>query len=181
VICQTTTLDNGQSTQVQTNYANDGTGNVRSIVEIGFNGSPRRQTITTYWHETNPQYVAYNLTNLVASVSIRDGSNNEVSRTSFGYDDYAHYPMTTYSGGVPNHNSSYDTNYMTRGNRTSNSKYYIEQARSITSYAKYDIAGNVLWAQDPKGNVSTTSYVSYPYSYVFPASTVSGKRATSSA
>ncbi len=174
VISQTNTLDSGQSTQVQTTYSSDGTGNVSSVVEYGFDGLARRKTVTTYWHETHSQYVAKNLTNLVASVSIRNGSDTEVSRTTFAYDDYANYPMTGYSS-VPNHHSSYDATYQVRGNRTGSSRYYIEQARSITAFAKYDIAGNVVWTQDPKGNVSTTSYAS---PYAFPSSTANALNQT---
>ncbi|MGI0015055.1 MAG: hypothetical protein ACREBU_16680, partial [Nitrososphaera sp.] len=79
VTSQTTTLDNGLSTRVDTTYTTDGTGNVREIIENGFSGSALRWTVTNYLHETNSVYTGLNMTDLVSSTSVRNGVGVEVS------------------------------------------------------------------------------------------------------
>jgi RHS repeat-associated protein len=167
VTSQVTTLDNSLTTQVDTTYTADNTGNVHEVVEKGFDGQPYRITTTSYWHEAHSEYTAKNLTNLVSMVSVKNGSSIEVARSTRSYDEYASYPMTSYAS-VPMHDSSYGTSYTIRGNATSVGQYYLEQSRYIYSHAKYDITGNVVWAQDPNGSATTTTYYPSLYNYTFP-------------
>jgi len=102
--------------------------------------------------------------------SVFGATGPQQSRTSFEYDNYA--SDTQHAGlkdwytvtGFPTSglDSAYTTSLTTRGNLTSNTHYLLDsgglETGSISSYAEYDITGNVVKAIDAKGNATTFDF-----------------------
>jgi YD repeat-containing protein len=113
-------------------------------------------------------------------VSTDGWGNNRVSRTDYGYDEFALLPRSNITGYDP----SYATGVTARGNVTSVTRYADAMGPSgaVTTTSHYDIAGNVVSATDAKGNTTNISYddsfcndsgvrcggTFTPYTYAFP-------------
>jgi YD repeat-containing protein len=166
-IRQTTTLDDGKTFKTEYVYTTDGTGNVSQAIQYKFgNAEVLRSTVNTYYHESNSAYATANLTNLPASVSIRDGNNTEVARTEYAYDEYS---LSTYPGTIYQQHPSYNNQNITvRGNQTSVKNKYIEQSRFLVTTSHYDSVGNVVSVTDPKSNPPTTITYWSDTNYVLP-------------
>ena len=85
------------------------------------------------------------------------------SRTDYEYDNYANSgnnALLTDRLNVIGHDANYNRDYSTRGNVTKVTSYgdAINQTEAVSSYANYDILGNVVKTIDGKGYVSTISY-----------------------
>jgi RHS repeat-associated protein len=118
-------------------------------------------------------------------VSTDGWGNNPVSRTDFGYDEFALLNRL----GITGHDASYSTAWTVRGNQTSVTRYAdaVGPSGPITTTAHYDIAGNVINATDNKGNTTEISYADSfcndngvrcagtftPNTYAFPTGTTS--------
>jgi RHS repeat-associated protein len=92
------------------------------------------------------------LTNAVSKpsqVTIKDGSNNIVSQTTYSYDQ----GTLTATSGVPQHS----TPTASRGNPTTITRLVAGTNNSVTTLA-YDDTGNVLTSTDPANNVTTFDY-----------------------
>jgi RHS repeat-associated protein len=86
------------------------------------------------------------------------------SRTDFEYDNYAgggsNAPLFLRTNIVGHDTATYNANYATRGNLTKTTTYgnASNQSEPISSYANYDILGNVVKTYDAKGFISTIDY-----------------------
>ncbi len=130
----------------------------------GSAGSLVRETRTTFI--TSSSYTAdVSLPSLPSQVSVYDGSGVERSRSTFEYDNYA--TDTNHAGLVSRSNicgfdSGFGTSYGTRGNVTGSTHYLLNSSGSVTgsvtSYAQYDIAGNVVKTIDARGNPTTADF-----------------------
>src|SRR5262249_48594665 len=140
--------------------------NQNSVKEYDYgSGSPGsliRETRTTYLTSSSYTGTSVHIRNLPLQVSIYSGTGTEKARTTFEYDNYtldgsdcAHashcglIPRSTVSG----FDTSFNTGYTTRGNRTSTTQYFLTPAGSVTgsisAYAQYDVLGNILSSIDP--------------------------------
>ncbi|MCU1268639.1 MAG: hypothetical protein JWM21_4957 [Acidobacteria bacterium] len=116
------------------------------------------------------------LLSLPTRQSTYDANEIERARTSFEYDNYGSadnfhatlkdWPALT-GFAIFGLDSSFSSSYPARGNVTATSRYLLANNQvtgSITGYAQYDLAGNVVKTIDPRsspGNIiaSTISYV----------------------
>ena len=85
------------------------------------------------------------------------------SRTDFEYDNYAggsNASLVLRTNTVGHDTANYNANYSTRGNVTKVTTYgnASNQSEPISSYANYDILGNVVKTYDAKGYISTIDY-----------------------
>ena len=102
---------------------------------------------------------------LPAQTSVYDASSVERARTSFEYDNYSstspHAALTNRSS-ISGLDSGFTTSYGTRANVTATTHYLLDSSGSvtgsITTYAQYDIAGNVTAAIDGRGNTTSFGY-----------------------
>jgi RHS repeat-associated protein len=104
----------------------------------------------------------------VSTYEVLDGVEVERARSSFEYDNYLGTECATSNhcqlqprNDISGFDSNLGTAYLNRGNVTSTTKYRFDNGSvsgSITSYAQYDIAGNVLAAIDNRGGRTTFTY-----------------------
>jgi len=169
-------LENGQSSR--TSYSYDPYVPFNSLTDVynyDYSGALLRHSQTTYLKTLNGvDYSGSNITNgsdphlrdFPQQVSIYDSGGMERARTTYEYDNYA---SDTYHAALINRSdisgfdSSFNTSYTTRGNVTATTRSLITNgsATSITSYAQYDIAGNVVKVIDPRStptNIIATTF-----------------------
>lgn len=127
-------------------------------------GSLVRETRTTYL--TSPTYTgtSVHIRNLATQVSIFDSGGIERSRTTNEYDNYAtdtnHAPLINRAS-ISGLDSAFNTGYTARGNVTGTTSYMLSGGTvtaSISSYAQFDIAGNVIKTIDPRGYATELFY-----------------------
>jgi RHS repeat-associated protein len=100
---------------------------------------------------------------LLLNETIKDGQGNQKAYTEYEYDNYsgANHAAIVSNSGMINYDgsrfSSFNSQHEPRGNVTKVSRW-AGGTSYITAYSQYDNAGNVIWAKDPRGNVSTISY-----------------------
>ncbi len=167
------------STLVDTNqvskqtFSYDQYNNQTDIYEYDYgSGAPGalvRRAHTDYL-TTNPvnstDYTATNIhmRSLPTQTSVYDAGGTERARTTFEYDNYAtdtNHAALGNRAGISGFDASFSTSYTTRGNATATSHYLLVNGLvtgSITGYAQYDIAGNVVVAIDARGNPTTITY-----------------------
>lgn len=90
----------------------------------------------------------------LSQVTVKDGSGNQVSQTTYGYDETTgtgHAALTTVSG-LPQQPQSVTGN---RGNLTTISQWINTSGSLLSTEMEYDSAGTMLNSTDPNG---TTTY-----------------------
>ena len=137
--------------------------NQNNVKEYNFGtgapGTLARETRTTFVTSSSYTDNSVHLRNLPSQVSIHDGGGTERARTVYEYDIYV---GTNHAGLIDRANisgldSAFGTSYMTRGNVTATTKYLLVSGSvsgSISTYAQYDIAGNVVKGIDGRGNAT---------------------------
>ena len=122
---------------------------VTNIYESGFNGSVMRRT--RFQYSDAQQHIDARLLRLVTQVAVFDGPTGALlSKTNYTYDDYAAKGGMEFYGLTPalfppNHDSSFDQNFMARGNVTGCERFSsVSPNVSTTRFIKYDIFGNVV-------------------------------------
>jgi len=92
--------------------------------------------------------------NLPTQVSIYDSGGTERARTTFEYDNYAtdtnHASLLSRSS-ITGLDSSFTSSLTTRGNSTASTRYLLNSSGSISTYAQYDVAGNIVKTIDGRG------------------------------
>ncbi len=159
-----------QSTKTVYSYAlaSDNSGNVKEILEYGFNQAVRRRTTLDYLHETYSAYAGLNITDRVTQTLVYDGNPGTlVAKTVTGYDA----PGLVAAPNAIRHASSRGTLWLTRGLPTTVTRWYdLQGDLSITSTTTYDECGNPTAVTDPLGYRTETAYWSPASgdSYAFP-------------
>ena len=180
----TTTLDNGLSSKVETDYemfmGNDGVNATRSnpieVREYDY-GATTLTRVTDYTYLHNPAatpescagnsqtlsqlssslYVNLNIVDKPTKKTVCDGAGNLVAQTNYEYDDYT--VAIQNEGGAYGHD---DTNFgpmnPVRGNLTATSAWNSVASSWLTSRYQYDDLGNIVSVTDPMGNTETISY-----------------------
>jgi|GEM_PF-390263 len=133
----------------------------------GTPGALVRETRTTY--VTSSNYIdastGAHIRSLPSQASIYDASGVEKARTTYEYDNYT--VDTNHAGLINRSNisgldSAFTTSYGYRGNATGTTHYLLNTGGSVTgsvsAFAQYDIAGNVVKSIDGRGNATTFDY-----------------------
>jgi len=127
--------------------------------------SPLRKTKTVYKSFANDCLTASPadplkcvISDRVDSVQVLDGSNNQLSRVSYGYDEYS-LAASSASGTAGLQNITEP-----RGNRTSQHVWNSQTGSTLDTHWCYDVAGQVVAVEDPgasaaNGQVCTGSSV----------------------
>jgi len=96
--------------------------------------------------------------------TIKDGSDNPKAYAEFEYDNYAsdsnHAAVAINAGMIQYDGSrfcSFSTSNQPRGNVTKAMRW-SGGSNYLSAFSHYNNAGEVVWAKDPNGNVSTVSY-----------------------
>lgn len=176
VIRETTTLDNGLVSKVETDYdtftqANSKIPTTLSLVFSRLNvlekrfydyaqGAPGpllKRVHYTYLHDANPNpYLPPNGPNIadrVLTINIYDGTGNHVAQTANEYDNYTHSSPNVSAGITPsaaiNHDPAFGPSFVNRGNLTGVSVWRNTDSAMLMTQYQYDDAGNILAATDP--------------------------------
>jgi|GEM_PF-6040369 len=167
-----TALENGQTSTIINGY--DPTVPYNSLTDVyqyDYAGALLRHTQTNFVKTLNgTDYTGTNIQNpnspymrdLPSQVSVFDAFG-ERSRTSFEYDNYAgtnHAALVARSG-ISGLDSSFTASYSFRGNPTGVTRYLLTGGvvtGSVSTYAQYDVAGNVVASIDARGNASILQY-----------------------
>jgi RHS repeat-associated protein len=125
----------------------------------GAPGSLVRETRTTYVTSTSYTDASNgaHLRSLPSQSSIYDAGGVERARTTYEYDNYN--PDTNHASlidrpAISGFDSAFSTSYTTRGNATGTTRYLLTNGSvtgSVSSYAQFDIAGNVVKTIDARG------------------------------
>jgi RHS repeat-associated protein len=167
-LASTTTTLVDSSEVSSTTYQYDHFSNVTDKYEYDFGGALLRHTHTQYVTSNNgtsytDPTVGVHLRNLPSVVQVSDNSG-QIAETDYEYDNYItdqnqnHAPLVSrasMTGGdtalLHVTTSRSTTAYSTRGNTTKVTRLVLQDGTSRTSYAQYDIAGNVVLSIDPNG------------------------------
>lgn len=130
----------------------------------GAPGALLRETRTTYL--TSPGYTgtSVSLLSLPSQTSVFDGGGIERARAMFEYDNYntdTYHAGLVYRSNISGLDAAFTTSYATRGNVTATTNYFLTNGSvtgSITSYAQYDVAGNVVKTIDARGYATNVDY-----------------------
>jgi RHS repeat-associated protein len=165
----TTLADVSPNLVTQRTYSYDPYNNVTDVYEYTYgSGGPGpllRRTQTFYlannpW-QGNSNYATdlnIHIRNLPTQISVFDGNNTELSRTSFYYDVYSQVPIQDCPN-IVQHDGGFDTGYGPRGNLVKTTKVVnFNPATSIDNYFQYDIAGNVVMTKDGRTPAGITTF-----------------------
>jgi RHS repeat-associated protein len=101
---------------------------------------------------------------LLVNETIKDAAGNQKAYSEFEYDNYNadtnHAPVLTNAGMIQFDGaqfSLFSSSNQPRGNVTKATRW-AGGSSYISTFSQYDNAGNVIWAKDPRGFVSTVSY-----------------------
>ena len=130
----------------------------------GAPGNLLRETRTTFVTTSTYTDTSVYLRSLPSQISVYDGSGTEKARTTFEYDNYI--PDSNHAGlvnrlSISGLDSGYTTSFLTRGNVTATTRYFLVSGSvtgSITSYSQYDIAGNLVKVIDGRGYAANLYY-----------------------
>lgn len=161
----TTLLDTNQvSKQTFGYYDSVPFNNQNNVKEYDFgSGAPGtllRETRTTYVTSSTYTDTGVSLLSLPSQVSVWEGGVTEIARTTFEYDTYntdTYHSGLTYRSNISGLDAAFTTSYTTRGNVTGTTNYFLTNGSvtgSISSYAQYDVAGNIVKAIDPRSTPS---------------------------
>jgi RHS repeat-associated protein len=166
----TTLADTNQVTKQTFSYDcfNNKTDTYEYDFGTGAAGALMRHTHTDYITATNYTNAVNgaHLRSLPSQVSVYDavGVGVERARATFEYDNYtadsnhaALLPRTSISGLDP----AFTTAYLARGNVTGTTPYLLTNGAvtgSISAYAQYDVAGNVVKSIDARGCATTSNF-----------------------
>ncbi|MEK6280648.1 MAG: RHS repeat-associated core domain-containing protein [Acidobacteriota bacterium] len=140
----------------------------------GTPGALLRETRTTFITASNYTGTDVHLRSLPTQVSVYDGGGVERARTTTEVDNYGgtyHASLVPRSGisGLCNTSTTdcpytanfSDAGYEKRGNGTATTSYLLTNGAvtgSISNYAQYDVAGNVVKTIDARGYETTLAY-----------------------
>jgi len=164
-----TTLDNGLTTQTQTDYetftdpAGETASRLNPIALREYDYSAKtppllRQTKYSYLHQSNAVYATLNIVDRVNQKTVYDGGGTQVAATTYEYDNYAHANQPMVASGAVQHNATFKTTYKTRGNVTAVSLWNNANKALLTTTNQYDDSGNVLSSIDPLGNKTSFGF-----------------------
>lgn len=178
LIRTTTTLDNGLTNKVETDFGDSFQYNANSAVcpctgfrlnnptEVreydygqGAAGSLLRRSDYAYLHRSNPAYADLNIVDRKNSVQVFDGAGTQKSQSQTEYDIYNHAGMPAMvASAAVQHDSNRGTNYFTRGNPTQVKRWRNTDGAFLLTTYQYDDAGNVIATSDPNGNITRYDY-----------------------
>jgi len=138
-------------------------GDVTDIKEYdwgqGTSGSLLRHETKTYLHNSNSNYLNYNVVDKVLVDTTYDGNGNQVAQTTYEYDNYTGITSMVPTSGVPQHDYTNDsTSFAYRGNATRVERWRNTDGAIITSAYTYDDLGNIRTITDPLGNATKWTY-----------------------
>ena len=163
----TTTLDNSKVSKIEKDYDSnlhlnfngaftESYGNVMEMRENDYgSGAPGpllRKTDYTYKAFDTGSYLTANIIDRVSSVTVYDGSSNQVSKTNYGYDEYSLQPsgvttnFTPPPAGTP------------RGNQTSINRWLNTTGGTLNTITTYYDTGMPYQVTDSLAHVTTYSY-----------------------
>ncbi len=170
VIRETTILEDGTQSKAETDFEmvpqRSGYNVTRlNLIEkreydfgAGAPGPLKRKTDYTYLHTGNQNYLSRNITKKVLTTTVFDGSGTQVAKTVNEYDNYTHAGLPMQPSNAVQHNATYSTSFIYRGNVTAVSHWRNTDNAMLTTVHQYDDAGNVIATVDTLNHKTTFDY-----------------------
>jgi RHS repeat-associated protein len=129
-------------------------GTVPGTYGQGTPGAILRRTDKTYLHNSNSNYLTYNIVNKVLQNTVFDGGGTQKAQTQYEYDTTA----LVSSGGAPQHDATYTTSFTFRGNVSKVKRWRNTDSALLATTYTYDDLGNIVSVSDPLTHTSTYDY-----------------------
>jgi len=170
VIRQTTTLDTGQASKVETDYETfTGTFGGTNFTATRLNpiarreydfgpsapGALLRRTAYSYLHTGNSTYTNLNIVDRVTTTSVYDGPGTLKAQSTNEWDNYTQAIQST---NAVQHDSTFNSSFTTRGNMTAAKRWRNTDGLWLTTRFQYDDVGNIVSSTDPGNHTTTTDY-----------------------
>src|SRR5262245_28620817 len=177
-----TTLADTNQVSKQT-FAHDQYNNVTDVWEYDFGpdaaGSLIRHTHTDYVTFNNGvDYAAetnIHIRNLPSQQQVFDAADTKRAENIYKYDNYNHsspdlfHAALTDCQNISGHDGSFSTAYYSRGNVTKTTRSLLDNIGSvigsISSYTRYDIAGNVVALIDPRSTDTPPNIIATTFDF----------------
>lgn len=121
----------------------------------GAPGPLLKETDTTYQWQVDSRFLDANILDAPATVIVKDGSGNQVSRTDYTYDEPAY--LQTYTDPLPagTHGAAPNT---VRANVTSISRWLNTRTAPVVSHVKWFDTGRMAQSIDAMGHATTFTH-----------------------
>ena len=153
--------------------------NVSDVYEYDYgSGAPGgliRRTHTDYVVSGSYINAPVHLRSLSAAKKIYDAGNTLRAQTSYEYDNYNQSGTDVFHAAlsdcpsISGHDAAFSTGYFTRGNFTKITNFLLNNSGgatgSISGYAQYDIAGNVVKAIDPRSTATPLNIIATIFNF----------------
>lgn len=167
VIRQTTTLETGQASKVETDFETftttyGGTNFTATRLnpierrEYDYGATtPLRRTTYSYLHTGNSAYLTRNIVDRVTTTSVYDGAGALKAQSVNEWDNYTQPIQST---NAVQHDSAFGATFTTRGNMTAAKRWRNTDGLWLTARFQYDDVGNIVSSTDPGNHTTTTDY-----------------------
>jgi RHS repeat-associated protein len=163
-------------------------GNVTEIREFDWGTAPHgpllRRTKFTYQHNSDTNYVTYNIVNKVASTTVCNGvvscagTGDQSAQTQYEYDNYVagDNPQQSTTNAAQHDYTIYASTFKYRGNATRVKRWRNTDGSLLTTTYTYDDLGNIRGVKDPLSHSTTFNYTdSFANSSCLPPSGKNGQ------
>ena len=121
-------------------------------------GALLMRTDYTYLHTNNQNYTSRNIVRNVLTKTAYNGNGTQVAQTVNEYDNYSHPGLPMLASNAVQHDSSYNTSFIYRGNTTAVSQWINTSNTFATTTNQFDDAGNLVSTTAPSGNKTSFDY-----------------------
>jgi len=145
-------------------------GNVIEMREFdwgaGAPGPLLRRTKNTYLHDSNSNYLTYNIVNKVLTQTICNGTvacagtGDQAAQTLYEYDNYVagDNPLQSATSAAQHDDTNFPSTFIYRGNLTRAKRWRNTDGALLTTTYSYDTLGNIRAIKDPLNHVATFDY-----------------------
>ncbi len=174
----TTLADTSPALVAKEVYTYGSYNNVTRVDEYGYGsgaaGALARYRVMQYLGNSYDTNLNIHLRGLPTQEKVHDAGGTLRSQTDYEYDIYnqgtpdAFHDALTNRTNISGLDTAFTTSYYTRGNVTKTTRQLLDSGGNITGsvsgYAQYDIAGNVVKTLDPRSTTSNLIATSFDYS-----------------
>jgi RHS repeat-associated protein len=132
----------------------------------GAPGPLLRRTKNAYLHDSNSNYLTYNIVNKVLTQTVCNGTvtcagnGDQAAQTQYEYDNYVagDNPLQSAANAAEHDDTNFSSTFIYRGNLTRAKRWRNTDGALLTTTYSYDTLGNVRAIKDPLSHITTYDY-----------------------